>query len=116
MTIHGSKGLEFPVVFITGMEEGLFPCEMSWNKKDAAAGASAAPTSLLEERRLFYVGMTRAQDSLILTSAATRLIFGSYRNRPASPFIREIPASLYERAAQKKIRKKKTAARQMKLF
>jgi len=116
MTIHGSKGLEFPVVFITGMEEGLFPGEMSWEKKEAAAGASAAPTSLHEERRLFYVGMTRARDSLILTSAATRLMFGSYRNRPASPFIKEIPASLYEREAQKKIRKKKTAARQMKLF
>ena len=116
MTVHGAKGLEFPVVFITGMEDGIFPCRLSWNKKEAAGNSSAAPTSLEEERRLFYVGMTRAQESLILTSAETRPIFGSYKTRPVSSFIAEIPSSLYEQAARKKSRKKKSASKQMKLF
>ena len=116
MTMHGAKGLEFPVVFITGMEEGIFPCELPRTKKDDDSITVAAPTSILEERRLFYVGMTRARNSLILTSAATRQIFGSYRNRPVSSFIAEIPASLYKVTEHRKFKKKKTAAKQMKLF
>jgi DNA helicase-2/ATP-dependent DNA helicase PcrA len=116
MTMHGAKGLEFPVVFITGMEEGILPCELPQKKKDEGLIAVAAPTSIHEERRLFYVGMTRAQNALILTSAATRQIFGTYRNRPLSPFISEIPTSLYELTERKKLKRKKTAAKQMKLF
>ncbi|KPK27991.1 MAG: hypothetical protein AMJ61_03840 [Desulfobacterales bacterium SG8_35_2] len=116
MTMHGAKGLEFPVVFITGMEEGILPCELPLKKKDEGLIGVAAPTSIHEERRLFYVGMTRAQNSLILTSAATRQIFGTYRNRPLSPFIAEIPTSLYEITERKKIKRKKTTAKQMKLF
>jgi superfamily I DNA/RNA helicase len=116
MTLHGAKGLEFPVVFITGMEEGIFPCRLLQGEKEDDKNYFTAPTSVHEERRLFYVGMTRAQHTLILTSAATRPIFGSYQNRPVSQFIAEIPALLYEQIAQKKPRKKKTASKQMKLF
>jgi uncharacterized protein (TIGR00375 family) len=117
MTIHGAKGLEFPVVFITGMEEGLFPCELPQNKAAKENGdPDAKATSIQEERRLFYVGMTRARDRLILTSAATRPIFGSYRKRPVSPFIAEIPATLCKQIERRMPKKKKPAAKQMKLF
>ncbi len=116
MTMHGAKGLEFPVVFITGMEEGIFPCRLSKGGQEDDKNIFAAPTSVHEERRLFYVGMTRAQDSLILTCAATRPIFGSYQNRPVSQFIAEIPVLLYEQRVSKKPRKKKAASKQMKLF
>jgi len=116
MTMHGAKGLEFPVVFITGMEEGIFPCELLHRKKDGDPIRFAAPTSIHEERRLFYVAITRARNSLILTSAATRHIFGNYLNRPVSPFIAEIPSSLYESVERRKLKRKKTAAKQMKLF
>jgi len=116
VTLHGAKGLEFPVVFITGMEEGLFPFESSRGEKDEDQNAVTDLHSVHEERRLFYVGMTRAQSLLILTSAVTRPIFGTYLRRPVSPFIAEIPASLYEQKRHEKIRKKKKAAKQMKLF
>lgn len=115
LTVHGAKGLEFPIVFITGMEEGIFPCELPRNKREVEA-TLAHPTSRQEERRLFYVGMTRAQDVLILTSAAARPIFGSFRNRPLSSFVRDIPASLCEQVVGRKTKKKKTAVKQMKLF
>ena len=115
MTIHGAKGLEFPVVFITGMEEGIFPCRLYGDEKkdDAAIGATA---SIQEERRLFYVGMTRAQNSLILTSSVSRPIFGSYQSRPVSRFVKEIPESLYEQIKHERPLKKKSGAKQMKLF
>jgi superfamily I DNA/RNA helicase len=116
MTLHGAKGLEFPVVFITGMEEGIFPSEIGRVKQDDDPVAFTGSTSIHEERRLFYVGMTRAQHTLILTSAATRQIFGSYRNRPLSPFIAEIPASLCEQIERRKPKKKKNTSKQMKLF
>ncbi len=110
MTMHAAKGLEFPFVFITGMEEGVFPCELDLGGKDDG------PASVQEERRLFYVGMTRAEKRLILTSAATRQIFGSFSNRPVSPFVAEIPPALCEQRETRKLKKKKTAAKQMKLF
>ena len=69
MTLHAAKGLEFPVVFMVGMEEGLFPHVRAQDDED----------ELEEERRLCYVGMTRAQTRLILTSAARRRVFGEYR-------------------------------------
>ena len=84
MTMHSAKGLEFPVVVIAGMEEGLFPHSRSNEDDD----------DLEEERRLCYVGMTRAQDRLILTSAARRRVFGEYRNTEPSRFINEVPAAL----------------------
>ena len=89
MTLHSAKGLEFPVVVIAGMEEGLFPHSRS----------SDDDNDLEEERRLCYVGMTRAQDRLILTSAARRRVFGEYRATEPSRFIDEVPAELVRQVA-----------------
>ena len=86
MTLHAAKGLEFPVVFMVGMEEGLFPHMRSQNDEE----------ELEEERRLCYVGMTRAQTRLILTSAARRRVFGDYQASDPSRFLSEIPATLLE--------------------
>ena len=86
MTLHAAKGLEFPVVFMVGMEEGLFPHMRAQDDED----------ELEEERRLCYVGMTRAQTRLILTSAARRRVFGEYRASDPSRFLAEIPSTLLE--------------------
>jgi len=85
MTLHGAKGLEFPIVFITGLEEGILPCKLPGEQ--AGEDGVEFSTSLEEERRLFYVGMTRARDTLILTSAATRSLYGDYSSRPLSRFM-----------------------------
>ncbi len=84
MTLHSAKGLEFPVVFMTGMEEGLFP-----HSRSGEAGEDLA-----EERRLCYVGMTRAMRRLYLSHARRRRVYGSYQFNPASRFLAEIPAEL----------------------
>jgi DNA helicase-2/ATP-dependent DNA helicase PcrA len=89
MTMHAAKGLEFPLVVIAGMEEGLFPHSRS----------SEDLEELEEERRLCYVGMTRAQSHLVLTSAARRRVFGEYQATQPSRFLEEIPAELVERIA-----------------
>jgi len=89
MTMHAAKGLEFPMVVIAGLEEGLFPHSRS--KEDLE--------ELEEERRLCYVGMTRAQSQLVLTSAARRRVFGEYQSTEPSRFLDEIPAELLERIA-----------------
>ena len=89
MTMHAAKGLEFPLVIIAGLEEGLFPHSRS--REDLE--------ELEEERRLCYVGMTRAQSQLILTSAARRRVFGEYQSTEPSRFLDEIPAELIERIA-----------------
>src|SRR5437879_12631012 len=89
MTLHSAKGLEFPVVVIAGLEEGLFPHSRS----------SDDEAELEEERRLCYVGMTRARSRLVLTGAARRRIFGEYQSSDASRFIEEVPAELVERIA-----------------
>ncbi len=81
MTLHNAKGLEFPVVFITGLEEGLFPHPMS----------IADDEEMEEERRLFYVGLTRAKDRVYLTGAATRMRFGVRGETVRSRFLREVP-------------------------
>ena len=86
MTMHSAKGLEFPVVFIAGMEEGLFPHSMS----------SDDPQGLEEERRLCYVGMTRAMQQLYLSHAESRRIHGSENYPVPSRFLREIPSELVE--------------------
>lgn len=86
MTLHAAKGLEFPVVFLSGMEEDLFPHKMS----------SEEPDGLAEERRLCYVGMTRAMQKLYLTYAECRRLHGSERFHAPSRFIREIPEELIE--------------------
>ena len=89
MTMHAAKGLEFPVVIIAGLEEGLFPHSRSGEDEE----------EIEEERRLCYVGMTRAQSHLILTSAARRRVFGEYQSTEPSRFLDEIPSELVERIA-----------------
>jgi DNA helicase-2/ATP-dependent DNA helicase PcrA len=84
MTVHSAKGLEFHVVFITGLEEGLFPHEQSVTEQDG----------LEEERRLMYVAITRARTRLYLTYAQTRLLHGQTRYNVASRFLDEIPAGV----------------------
>jgi DNA helicase II / ATP-dependent DNA helicase PcrA len=86
MTLHSAKGLEFPLVFLTGVEEGLFPHSMS----------AEDPDRLEEERRLCYVGITRAQHLLYLTHAETRRMHGSESYPMPSRFLREIPPDLIE--------------------
>ena len=86
MTLHAAKGLEFPIIFIVGMEEGLFPHSRSlFDMKE-----------LEEERRLAYVGITRAKDILYLTYANRRLFFGQRTSNPPSRFIIDIPEDLLE--------------------
>ncbi len=87
MTLHSAKGLEFPVVVLAGLEEGLFPHSRSREDEE----------ELEEERRLCYVGMTRARSRLVLTGAARRRIFGEYQSSEPSRFIDEVPAALVER-------------------
>lgn len=87
MTLHAAKGLEFPVVVLAGLEEGLFPHSRSAEDND----------ELEEERRLCYVGITRARERLFLTSAARRRVFGEYQSTEPSRFIDEIPVNLIER-------------------
>ena len=84
MTLHAAKGLEFPVVFLTGLEDGVFPHLRSLTE----------PHEMEEERRLAYVGITRARERLYLTSAWSRTIFGSTQYNPPSRFLDEIPAGL----------------------
>jgi DNA helicase-2/ATP-dependent DNA helicase PcrA len=89
MTMHAAKGLEFPMVVIAGMEEGLFPHSRSGEDQE----------ELEEERRLCYVGMTRARSHLVLTGAARRRVFGEYQSCEPSRFLDEIPAELIEKTA-----------------
>jgi DNA helicase-2/ATP-dependent DNA helicase PcrA len=88
MTLHAAKGLEFPLVFLSGMEEGLFPHSRTFTD----------PTGLEEERRLCYVGMTRAMDTLIMTRARYRRRYGSDmpESSTASRFLEEVPSQLME--------------------
>ena len=83
MTVHSAKGLEFPAVFVAGMEEGIFPHVAGWSDDD--------PAKLEEERRLAYVAITRARKRLFLTYAATRRTYGSTQANPRSRFVNEIP-------------------------
>lgn len=80
MTLHAAKGLEFPVVFLVGMEDGLFPLSRALLEDD----------QLEEERRLAYVGITRAKEKLFLTNAYSRMMFGRMQNNPPSRFLEEI--------------------------
>ena len=84
MTMHSAKGLEFPLVFMVGMEEGLFPSSMSMDE----------PGRVEEERRLCYVGITRAREHLMMTYAESRRHYGSDNYNPPSRFISEVPADL----------------------
>ena len=99
MTLHSAKGLEFPVVFLVGMEEGIFPGYKSIGEQK----------ELEEERRLCYVGITRAKENLFLTNSKQRTTFGSTTHNPPSRFLQEIPKELldgYEDAIEDNIPKK----------
>ena len=86
MTLHSAKGLEFPNVYLAGMEDGLFPSYMTITSDD--------PTEVEEERRLCYVGITRAREHLTLTSARMRMTRGETQYHKVSRFVKEIPRSL----------------------
>ena len=86
MTLHSSKGLEFPVVFLVGMEEGLFPSIKPWEE--------TPEEDIEEERRLCYVGMTRARENLYLLNAVMRRIWGNTSYNEPSRFFAEIPESI----------------------
>ncbi len=86
MTLHSAKGLEFPVVFMPGMEEGLFPSRRSYE----------SPEGLEEERRLCYVGITRAREKLYLTHSEQRMLYGRSEYAPISKFITEVDKDLFE--------------------
>jgi DNA helicase-2/ATP-dependent DNA helicase PcrA len=88
MTLHSAKGLEYPAVFVVGMEEGVFP----------HSRALSEPTEMEEERRLAYVGITRARERLHLSHAWSRQLFGTTNYNPPSRFLEEIPAVLVEHA------------------
>ena len=88
MTIHSAKGLEFPVVFLPGMEDGVFPGTQSVN---------GAPDEMEEERRLAYVAITRAKDELYITHTGERMLYGRTSHNPISRFVGEIPESLIEK-------------------
>jgi superfamily I DNA/RNA helicase len=106
MTLHASKGLEFPVVFITGCEEGLLPYQRAGH-----------PTDVDEERRLFYVGVTRAQRQLALLSAKTRILFGQRMDNAPSRFVADIETALKEmRARQQRPARPRPAGDQLSLF
>ena len=106
LTLHAAKGLEFPVVFITGCENGLLP--LTWGKID--------PAALDEERRLFYVGVTRAKTKLCLCRAKRRLWRGKQRELPPSPYLADVEERLLERRRSRIPDKRKKADGQMTLF
>ena len=89
MTLHTAKGLEFPVVFLTGMEDGVFPHLRSLGD----------PKELEEERRLAYVGITRARERLYLSRAAVRSAWGAPQYNPPTRFLDEIPGELVDGSA-----------------
>lgn len=99
MTLHTAKGLEFPVVFLTGCEDGVFPHQRSLSD----------PRELEEERRLAYVGITRARKRLILTRAVSRMVWGTASYNPASRFIDDIPPRLIHSLREEPVRSVPTA-------
>ena len=92
MTLHSAKGLEFPCVYLAGMEDGIFPGFQSIQSDD--------PDALEEERRLAYVGITRARDELTITSARGRMLRGEMQFNPVSRFVLEIPEKLMDESAR----------------
>ena len=110
MTLHIAKGLEFPVVFLTGLDEYLLPhANALYNRSEYL---SSEPDALEEERRLCYVGMTRAQQQLYLTRANRRLLHGQWQTYKPSRFVREIPTDCVEFVKHSKIESVTTPAHQ----
>jgi len=105
MTMHAAKGLEFPVVFLPGIEEEILPCTIANLHSDVE-----------EERRLLYVAMTRAQETLVLSAAANRTIFNRTTGHSPSRFIQEIPASLLSETGQPLTKRRNASGKQLQLF
>jgi DNA helicase-2/ATP-dependent DNA helicase PcrA len=101
MTVHASKGLEFKYIFITGLEDGLFPARNA--SRSEAGGPHQRDDE--EERRLFYVALTRAKEKLFLSFANFRTIFGARNINAPSEFIGDIPADLLEKEGEKNLLK-----------
>ena len=106
MTIHAAKGLEFPVVFVTGCENGLLP----FHPLDGDV------SDIEEERRLFYVAMTRAKERLYITYAKKRKRFGKIEKRALSPFVQQIEKNLLTHDVAIPGKRTKTGPEQLKLF
>jgi DNA helicase-2/ATP-dependent DNA helicase PcrA len=104
--MHAAKGLEFPVVFVIGLEDGILP--LRW-------GNGASAENLAEERRLFYVAMTRAEDRLFLTRARKRSWRGELRGLPPSPYLQDIEEELL-RHSRFEAARSKARAPQLELF
>jgi superfamily I DNA/RNA helicase len=96
LTLHAAKGLEFPVVFLVGCEDGLLPLRLP----GAADAGHRAEADVAEERRLFFVGLTRAQNRLYLSHARRRVRYGAEREMPRSPFLAAIDPGLLERRGE----------------
>jgi len=107
MTIHAAKGLEFPVVFICGLEEGLLPYNQS-----SSCSTPRSTKQLEEERRLFYVALTRAQDEVILLSAHNRRRYNQKQFTKPSLFLKEIPDDFITRSKKTS----DTRSRQLRLW
>ena len=105
LTLHAAKGLEFPVVFVVGLEDGLLP--LTWGRRD--------PAAVEEERRLFYVGMTRAEDALVLSRAVKRRWRGRVRTLEPSPFLADIERELLDHS-RADVSRRKDVDRQLELF
>ncbi|NTV29354.1 MAG: ATP-binding domain-containing protein, partial [Candidatus Omnitrophica bacterium] len=105
LTLHAAKGLEFPVVFIVGCESGLLPLK-----------ADLLTTSVEEERRLFYVGMTRARERLYLVRSRQRTLFGRATEPAASPFLQDILERMEDVKARGMSRRRAREKEQFKLF
>jgi DNA helicase-2/ATP-dependent DNA helicase PcrA len=104
MSIHAAKGLEWPVVFITGCEDQLLPCSLFGSRDEE------------EERRLFYVGMTRARSYLILSYAERRVLNRRVLHMNPSPFLDAIPKNLYRSLERREWKLKKRPHKQLELF
>jgi DNA helicase-2/ATP-dependent DNA helicase PcrA len=116
MTLHAAKGLEFPVVFIVGCEEGLLPYERPMASSEIGQSTDEG-MDVEEERRLFYVGLTRARNKLVLTHARTRFLFGQRMQNPVSPFVNDIEAAFKEvREMQRRPREEGPEEVQLSLF
>lgn len=98
MTLHSAKGLEFPVVFIAGLEEGVFP----------SIATMMNPDELNEERRLAYVGITRAKEKLYITKAKSRMLMGHTSYNKVSRFVNEIPPELLNYTGEKRLLRQQT--------
>jgi superfamily I DNA/RNA helicase len=109
MSMHAAKGLEFPVVFIAGCEDDWIPFKREGSKQDK-------PTDLDEERRLFYVAMTRAMERLYLTRAKNRSVYGKLVLRSPSPFLADIENRLKQDESLQIKKKKTRTQKQLKLF